>query len=325
MYIRKRKSKWQVMVRHGGQRLSKTFIDRSSCVAWAHDMKKQLIKLSKYQSIEASLNTKLKDLIVRYQKEFSALKIDGKTEIARWNKLIRDYRWLVNLTLAELRTSDFSRFKEERVKDGNIAFNTDLTLLRHLFKKAINTWGYEIQNPTLPIEKAKRNPYGRHRHLKRSEYKLLLSGPTKYMVYFLLGRNTGLRPYSELINITWNDVDDINMVIYIRRSKTNISRKVPLTKFLLKQLLKLKKDHSLRVFDFKKYGVESYFKRFKKKHGIENLQIYDCTRRQFCFDVVQRGFSVDKISRITGHKWQTAHNMIELYSGVSSLRQLGEY
>ena len=135
MHIRKRNKKYFVVVQVKGQRIQKSFSDKPSCDQWGKDIEK---KLNQYRTL--SLNVKLTELIDRYIVDFTAHKKDVVLETQRWRKIQRDYKWLVNLTLADIESHHFNRFKNERIKDGNIAFNNDITLLKHLFKKCNTAW-----------------------------------------------------------------------------------------------------------------------------------------------------------------------------------------
>jgi integrase len=312
MHIRKRNKKYFVVVQVKGQRIQKSFSDKPSCVQWGKDIEK---KLNQYRTL--SLNVKLTELIDRYIVDFTAHKKDVVLETQRWRKIQRDYKWLVNLTLADIESHHFNRFKNERIKDGNIAFNNDITLLKHLFKKCNTAWNYNIPNPIINIEKAKKNPYGSFRELSRYEYKQLLN--SKYRLFFLIGRNTGMRPFSEILNLKTTDFDEYNKCFYIRQSKSNKSRTVIISDYLISQIKK-HKSNTEYLCPFTKNGIESFFRRFKHRNNIEKLTVYDCTRRQCAKDVVRRKLPLPDIAKTFGWSWKTAHDMIELYSGAKALR-----
>ncbi len=315
MHIRKRGKKYYVVVQHKTQRIQKSFADKPSCVQWGKDIEK---KLNQYRS--QSINIKLSELIDRYITDFTAHKKDCLNETRRWRKIQNDYKWLVNLSLADIESHHFNKFKNERVHDGNIAFNNDITLLKHLFKKCNSDWGYNIPNPTINISKAKKNPYGSFRELSRKEYKLLLK--SKYKLFFLIGRNTGMRPFSEILNLKINDLDEYNKCFYIRQSKSNKSRSVIISDFLISQIKNHRPNKSTEYLcPFTKDGIQSFFRRFKETNNIEELSIYDCTRRQCAKDVVRRGVPLPDIAKTFGWSWKTAHEMIELYSGAKALRK----
>ena len=182
-----------------------------------------------------------------------------------------------------------------------------------MFKKCNSDWGYNIPNPTINISKAKKNPYGSFRELSRKEYKLLLN--SKYKLFFLIGRNTGMRPFSEILNLKIKDLDEYNKCFYIRQSKSNKSRRVIISDFLIFRLKSIDLINLQNTYAPTKDGIQSFFRRFKETNNIEELSIYDCTRRQ-CAKDVEDVSTITDIAKTFGWSWKTAHEMIELYSGA---------
>ena len=119
------------------------------------------------------------------------------------------------------------------------------------------------------------------------------------------------------------DLDEYNKCFYIRQSKSNKSRRVIISDFLISQIKKHRPNKSTEYLcPFTKDGIQSFFRRFKETNNIEELSIYDCTRRQCAKDVVRRGVPLPDIAKTFGWSWKTAHEMIELYSGAKALRNL---
>tara|TARA_R100000734_G_C3305323_1_gene95841 strand:- start:252 stop:1217 length:966 start_codon:yes stop_codon:yes gene_type:complete len=320
MRIRRRNGKWSAEVRRKGQSFHNTFLDKKSAVQWATNMEKSLLI---YTGGSQSLDTKILNIIEDYQRDFTLKKVSAKEELRRWSKIIKDYKWLVNLSIGEVSPKHFLEFKAKRLADGNRTFNMDLVLFNQLFKKAINIYKFPIENPVQHIEKAKENHYGRRRVITRAEYKLLLRTKLPYSIFFLLARNTGARPFSEITKWKWKDFDDVNNKIIIRKGKTNrATREIPLTQFLVNQVRKLKGRGHSTIIGKDESAITSMFKRFIKLHNIEDLQIYDF-RREFVRNLVDRDVPVKKISKLTGHSWASAYKLTELYSGYASIRGNG--
>ena len=321
MNIRKRPSgKWTVQIRMKGQSHTKTFADYKSCVQYGKDIEK---RLSSYTSNEVSLSVSVNQLIERYKQEFTIHKRQGANEHRRWAKIQREHPWLVNLTLLEIKPLHFQKYKTIRSVDGHRAFNQDLNLFSVLFKKCIGVWGYPLEQiPTTYIEKMPNNPYGRHRTITTSEYKKIISMTEPYGTFFMTLRNTGLRPYSELLNVKKADVDDYDNIIFVRQSKTNKSRRVPVSDYLMSRLKEIESPTEY-LFPLSRYGILSKWRRFIKREKIEEkLEVYDL-RREFVKGLVKRRLPVYDIARMTGHSFATANRMIELYSGFAHIRQYG--
>ena len=321
MRIRKRSNgNWQVEIRLNGQNISKTFADRKSCLLFGKQIEK---KIRSYRG-DKSLNISLETLIYKYMGDFSSHRKQKANEINKWKKIIRDYKWLVQLNLAEISGEHFLRFRERRIHDGPRALNQDLSLFNVLFKKIINVYGYSLQiNPVTHIERAKENIYGRRRIISKREYRIFLECQEPYRLFFLLARNIGARPFSEITNIKWSDFDNINNCLYIRTGKTNnATRIIPISKYLVREIEKNKQNQSEYLIPKTKIAIHKKFQRVCSKYGIEDLQIYDF-RRQFVRDLVERDLPVRKIAKLTGHSWSSAFKLTELYSGEAHLRKFG--
>ena len=182
-----------------GQSISKTFADKKSCIQFGNTVEKQLRTFNTTKD----MSTTVEQVIHKYIDDFSIHRKQSANEIRKWNKIIRDYPWLVRLSLAEITGEHFLRFREKRLKDGSRALNQDLSLFSVMFKKVINVYGFPLQNnPVAHIERAKENTYGRRRIITRREYKVFLESQEPYRLFFLLARNIGARPFSEITNFT---------------------------------------------------------------------------------------------------------------------------
>ncbi len=221
MNIRRRGNRWQVQIRIRGIFKSKTFSDKKSCTLWGTEVEKKLLQFDKSQ---ISKDTTVEVMIKKYIEDFTNFKKTYVAETYRWKKLIKDYQWLVKLHILEVSPENIMQFKKQRLKHDNFrSFNMDFGLLNNLFKKCRKHYRYPITNPCIDIEKASENKYGRSISFSPTQYRELLKSPLPYRVFFLLCRHTGARPFSELSKLIWNDIDDINKVIYIRRRLTTDS------------------------------------------------------------------------------------------------------
>ena len=325
MYIKKRSAgKFQVLVQVNKTRHYATFSTRRECELWGKRTEKQL----KAFSSNKSLNIKLKDLMLMYKKDYVS---KMKTKYEQSNKidhLIREYKWLVNLTLLEaLEVKHWLKFRNERLEDGPDALNQSLTIFNVLFNKIKTVYEYPIdKNPIVFIDRAKTNTYGRLRVITYKEYKSILKNvhyvedkeKLMYQVFYLLNRHCGFRPFCETRLIKWSQVDDINNQIFIGKSKTNSGiRSMPIPKWLMKKIIKLKPySTSEYIFNRSKSGLEKNFQSICKVYNIEDLQVYDL-RRNYCRRLVLKGYGIKDVAKAMGHSFVTANKMVELYSGFT--------
>ena len=299
MHIRKRTAgKFQVQVRVKSQQYSATFNSRREAEAWGKKTEQQI---SSFKTNLKSLNVKLKDLLILYKKDFVSQMKTKYEQTNKINHLIREYKWLVDLTLLEaLEVRHWLKFRNERLKAGSVALNQSLCIFNVLFHKIKTVYEYPIdKNPLAFIDKAKTNTYGRLRVITYREYRSILKNVPyvedddrlMYQVFYLISRHCGFRPFCETRLIKWSQVDDINNQIFIGESKTNSGiRSMSVPKWLIQKIMKLKPySFSEYVFSRSKSGLEKNFRSICKHYGIEDLQVYDL-RRNYCRSLVLRGY-----------------------------------
>jgi integrase len=147
--------------------------------------------------------------------------------------------------LAKISAFDLERYRRNRKQAGksDVTINRELAFLRNLFSMAI-TWGKVTENPVKKIKFA-REKNQRIRFLTHEEEARLLDqcGPQlKPLVVTAL--HTGFRR-SELLSLTWQDVDFRRKVITVRAAyaKNGESRSVPMNEILLSTLKTCKINH----------------------------------------------------------------------------------
>src|SRR5262245_60758839 len=136
--------------------------------------------------------------------------------------------------LAEIAPFDLERYRRQRKQAGvsDVTINRELAFLRHLYTMAI-TWGKATENPVKKVRFARENN-GRIRMLSLDEEARLLApcGPQLRPIV-LTALHTGFRK-SELLSLTWNDVDFRRRVITVRAAyaKNGEARSVPMNDVL---------------------------------------------------------------------------------------------
>ena len=161
-------------------------------------------------------------------------------------------RWLFNRTIAwkaiqpvcgnkrltDIAPFDLERYRRNRKQAGksDVTINRELAFLRHVYSMAI-TWGKATENPVKKVRFA-REDNGRVRVLSPEEEVQLLApcGP-QFKPLVIAALHTGFRG-SELLSLTWNEVDFRRHVITVRAAyaKNGESRSVPMNKVLTETL-----------------------------------------------------------------------------------------
>ena len=312
--FKKTKNRIQASVRIRGVKIYKTFPDKKSAKFWALNKEREILRGKVY---ELDKYLTLKDLLIRYQNEFTQFKSRPKQERQQIQRLILKYSWLVNTRISELTVSDFIKFKAQRVNEmGNKSFtngfratNGDLILIGSVYKKAIEVWGIGIElNPITLVKKFPHSP-GRYRPINKFEYKKLLKYSDKiFQRYLLLYRATGMRP-SEIHAISVNDIDEKNKRIYIRKAKGNKSRFVDCNIYHIKLFKILLEDETYRL---SQNAFSRRLRRLTKKYEIHNLIPYDF-RRARIQRLIDDGKPIGYVALQMGHN---SFEMVGRYYGI---------
>jgi integrase/recombinase XerC/integrase/recombinase XerD len=169
-------------------------------------------------------------------------------------------------------------------------------------------WGYLDQNPCKGVKRFAEEPFRRTRVLTEDEeIRLFQVKMPCYLGSMLrIFLNTGLRR-QELLKLSWGDVDFKNRQIYVRETKTQKSRYIPMNEIVYSELMKFyktKKSDSL-VFINQKTGngfvcIRKVFERARERAGIKNLLLKDL-RRTFATRLLSAGVDVITIQHLLGH------------------------
>lgn len=199
-----------------------------------------------------------------------------------------------------------------------------LATLSHILSICINEWQWLETNPVSKISKPTL-PRGRNRFLDDEERLKLLhhcklsKNPYLYTIV-ILGISTGMRR-SEILNLTWSDIDFERSRIILRETKNGEIRILPLVghaQELLKELhLSQKKDSFLlfpgndpkRPVDFR-----SAWRVAVKNANLSNFNFHDL-RHSFASYCVMNGSSLNEIADLLGHK--SFHSVTKRYCHLS--------
>ena len=139
-YIRKRLGKFSVAVRRKhGQRLYRTFDLKSDALSFAKETELQ-IQQNRFRDISEASKTSLKVVIQRYIREIIKNKSDKQRERSKYNVILRSD--ICKKLLTDLRTSDFAKYRDERLEKGitNSTVNRELSAMRVAIQISIDEW-----------------------------------------------------------------------------------------------------------------------------------------------------------------------------------------
>ena len=148
------------------------------------------------------------------------------------------------------------------------------------------------------------------------EIKLILDTLPRHKLFFSILAYTGLRR-GEALALTWEDIDLDNNTIavnksigmglknkaYLKGTKTNKGRIVPINNILRKELIKQRGIHG-KIFTYTPEAYYRYFKRHCKSIGIECKGLH-AFRHTFATNLVKNGVDIVQVAKILGHSSTT--------------------
>ena len=300
--FRKRNNGWQARIqRKGYPDLAKTFKTHTEAVNWAKEIEYQIYKGLFHLPIQTKEAT-LAELLIKYQQEITPLKKSIKPELYRiqaWLKSPYADRYVSNL-----RSSDFSEWRDLRIKQGK-AGNTvklELALISHLYFIARAEWGFEdLDNPIRHIRKPKL-ARGRTRRATDEEIRLIIENTDSSDLPFIvkLALETGMRR-GEIASIRWSDINFEGRFIQLLDTKNGEDRKVPLSSRTISIIksIPIRKDGML--FGMTAHAISYAFIRAKRRVGLEDLHFHDL-RHEAISRMFEKSLNVMEVGAISGHK-----------------------
>lgn len=268
-------SQFQAIVRRKGYpSQTRTFETRAAARAWAADVESEMRRDAFIDRSEAERTT-LRELLERYLSEVTPTKRSCQAEAKRLKQLLRHP--LALRTLASLRSVDFAKFRDERLKAASAdTVRLDLALLSAAFNAARKDWSIAVDNPIALLRKPPPSR-GRTRRLEGNEETRLLGvADPELRLCIVLAIETGMRQRN-LAELTWEQVDLRDQVIYLDRTKNGDAHAVPLSVAAEAMLLALPRPlHGGRVTGFRDgAALGRKFRRACAKTGITNLRFHD--------------------------------------------------
>lgn len=297
--FRKRNGKWQAIIRHKeiGTK-SCTFITKANARRWVKEQN-EIIETGFYGRLNPSQIT-LGNLLVKYSEEITPEKRGAETEQRRLRRLIRDP--LSRLTIDKITSSIIASFRDKRLQDGTRACQYDLVLIRHCLKIAINEWGLMLS--VNPVDKVKMppSPQARKRRLEDGEFSRLKEASSKtrnphIWPIIIFAIETGMRR-SEILALTWDNIDLQSRVALLPLTKNGSSREVPLS---AKAIQVLKDQLTENPFPINANAFRLAWDRLRTRAGLVDFRFHDL-RHEALSRFFEMGLSIPEVALISGHK-----------------------
>jgi len=171
---------------------------------------------------------------------------------------------------------EYKKLRLDKAKPGTV--NRELTCLKYMFTVAEKFGRFEGKNPVKQVRFLQYRQYVM-RVLSREEIKRLIdasSGDLRAMI--ILALNTGMRK-GEILNLKWSDVDFAGDYIYVKETKSNVMRKIPMNS-VVRTVLKGLERKSDFIFVSSKTGKRftGFLRSFyhaRKKAGLPEFRFHD--------------------------------------------------
>ncbi len=280
---------------------------------WAEKTEMEM-REGRYGIISESRKKNLADAIERYRKYvLPKVKKSRREHILDWWEKIMGH-----VPLKEISPSLIAEMRDKLIHseiDGKIrAIATVikyLATLSHILSMCVNEWQWLEANPISKVSKPSL-PKGRNRFLDDSErIKLLMEcqaskNPFLYTIV-ILAISTGMRR-SEILNLTWSDIDFGRERIILRETKNGEVRVLPLVGLAWQLLQSMDNPRSLiSTFLFpgndssKPIDFRSAWRVAVKNAGLQDFKFHDL-RHSFASYCVMNGSSLNEIADLLGHK-----------------------
>lgn len=196
-------------------------------------------------------------------------------------------------------------YKMDRCKEVKPpTVNRELACLKHMFNLAMD-WGKANSNPVEKVKFFREERHNLRWLTPEEEEKLLPACASHLRPIVVVAIYTGMRK-SEIMNLTWDEVDLTNGVISINRTKTLVGRKIWMNKTVKEILISLKMDNPKGKYVFGDgYELIGNFKTAWnaaiRRAGIAHIRFHDL-RHTFGTRLAMKGVDIKTIMELMGHK-----------------------
>jgi integrase len=298
--IYRRTENWYIDFYANGQRVRQRIGPSRKLAEKILNKVKTTVIENKYLDIRKKSKVKFEALTEQYLKY-------AKVNKRSWE---RDQRSLKCLSrcfggkqLYEITAYDIENYKSIRGATLSPAsVNRELACLKHMLNKAVE-WEMLETNPAKKVRLLRENNQ-RLRYLTHDEVQRLYSCSANHLKPIILtALFTGMRK-SEILKLKWGDVDFSRGIIFVRDSKNNEAREVPMSDRLTETLYSLN-HNSPYVFASDKGKphtcIKTAFQNAVKRAKIKDFRFHDL-RHTFASHLAMRGIDLIAIKELLGHK-----------------------
>jgi len=333
--IRKRGNTYQIdYFDPMGKRVRKSFKKKKDAEAEL-GKRVSLIAENRYLDVKKDYQTTLKELLEKYEENYgqqASFNRGKKFYLSNFRAHFGEDTKLANIRYVDLETYR-NQLRQKLTKDNTIrtvsSVNREISCLHHIFAKGVE---WEMMERS-PFERGKslilKENNKRLRFLTEEEIQKLVSECAPHLRPIVVcALNTGMRR-GEILSLKWDQIR--NEFIYLRKTKTNEPREIPINDDLAALFRGIRRREQLRseyvfTFHYNEYKrkkarsfqvtkttpvagksihrVDTAFKSALKRSGIEDFKFHDL-RHTFASQMIMRGASLKQVQEILGHKTMT--------------------
>jgi integrase len=215
-----------------------------------------------------------------------------------------------NIPLRFINSLMLEKFQTDRLQRGNkpATANRLIACVKHMFTKAVE-WEMVEEESLKRVRKVKllQENNSRLRFLSREECQNLINACDQHIrPIVIIALNSGMRK-SEILNLTWNQVDLKHGFILLEITKNGDRREIPINATLRAALQELpRRIDGGYIFVNQKKGkpfrdIRKSFPSALKKLGIQDFRFHDL-RHTFASQLVMAGVDIPTIKELLGHK-----------------------
>lgn len=310
--IRLVSGRYQAQVRRKGLSTSKTFTTREEAELWAHRLE---APLTVTRAIHGGLRT-VSEVLQRYEQLELPRHRSGPIEAYLLRHIHR--HWLGKVRCDELTPGHLAQYRDDRlsqVKPGSVrrVFN----LLRPMIDVARDEWGAPFDgNPARKVT-VRVGDDSRQGRLTAEQMQALLAALAKkrnpeIVRAVELALETAMRR-SELLSLTWDDIDLAQGTAQLSMTKNGHPRTVALSPRAIELLLQSER-RSGPVLHCSASAIKCAMARAKAEAGITDFCFHQ-TRHEAISRMWEQGLNEIEISNQSGHR---DYRMLRRYSHVQA-------
>ena len=300
MGLYKRETNWYIDFYAYGRRVRQKIGPSKKLAEKILQKQKTAVVENKYLDVRKKVKIKFEALAEQY---LSYAKANKRS----WD---RDRKSLKNLSkpfsgkyVYEINPYLIENYKIERKKVVSSAtVNRELACLKHMLTKAVE-WEMIETNPAKKVKLLAENNQ-RIRYLTKEEIKRLYESSADHLKPIILtSLYTGMRK-GEILKLKWEDIDFDQRIIFVRTSKNNEMREIPINDRLI---LTLRSQEFRSPYIFAKddgsppISIKTAFNSAVRRAKIKDFRFHDL-RHTFASHLVMSGVDLMTVKELLGHK-----------------------